>query len=299
MIFSRGLLHPFGVSFFIIVEKVCTKAQDLDLDLDHDHGPIGSVTKKIGAFLKSALPFIYAVQYQWLILLTFVDDHIIVVVNMLTTIFPPSKRLFNKIDRLIDAVETDLPAKFDNAMNKFPVFPFLHWVLTTCIAWMNFLIPTFTQYWRSSNDTWEKEIMVDINCENCNDNESQNDDHCENLERSSALLKSNNACKVVNCSAQCDDSKTSIPRSDQEANMKCSYKEILEKGKKESAEKKEDCVTDENPETYFSTDEAEEKDGNGSNENIVSEDPILELFEASWHMNPTKGSSFPTSYSFT
>ena len=57
--------------------------------------------------------------------------------------------------------------------------------------------------------------------------------------------------------------------------MKCSYKEILEKGTKENVEKK---VISE------AIDGKEE-----TVEVILSEDPILELFEASWSMKSGKG----------
>ncbi|KAL6982379.1 hypothetical protein U1Q18_017248 [Sarracenia purpurea var. burkii] len=105
--------------------------------------------------------------------------------------------------------------------------------------------------------------------------------------------------------------------------MKCSYKEILENGKKEDTEREENDIKEDNPnpiaiaserkavkisekgkkegtereENNIKEDNANpitigserevkisKKDENGSNESIRKEDPILQLFDSSWNM---------------
>lgn len=82
--------------------------------------------------------------------------------------------------------------------------------------------------------------------------------------------------------------------------MRGSYKDIFERGKRELfARRREMSATDQDLlESYYSTEEALECDenaGTGSDDNInVAEDPILELFDTSWHMNPAKAGSRST-----
>ena len=76
--------------------------------------------------------------------------------------------------------------------------------------------------------------------------------------------------------------------------LKCSYKEMLKKGKKakENTEKKEDGFMKANPKAVTRGREAtkgNKKDENGSNESIGEEDSILELFDSSWHMKQGRG----------
>ena len=86
------------------------------------------MAKRMDKIVALASPIFYVMQYQWLAVLCFADDHILVVENMIERHFPPSKRVFNKIDDLVRVTET-LPEKFDYAGNRFPTtvhqFPFL------------------------------------------------------------------------------------------------------------------------------------------------------------------------------
>ncbi|KAK3001259.1 hypothetical protein RJ639_020875 [Escallonia herrerae] len=324
----RRPLYTCGAAILAIVHKIYTKAQGV-------YGPIGSATKRIATLLNSVFPAIYALQCQWLAVLSFADDQILFIEGTIESLFPPSTLFFNKIDKLVHGAES-LPDKFDDAMNKFPVIihqvPFLDWALAYLISWLNLLITTLT-HWGSKN-TWEKEIMIDINC---------NDSHNENVEKSSPIPDSSQdeiktvgkvyfpvvipaneqseememSCRIFDSSGdeakviekehcptesptcvQCDVIESS-PRSESledEAKtvgmtvesdaVKFSYKEMLEKGTKENVGKKEDSTTEEVP-TIAGDDEVGdlgEKAADGKNEGLALEDPILELFEASWHL---------------
>lgn len=276
MLFRLGLLHPLGVSFLAIMQKACIKAQDTG-------GRIGSTTRRIARFTAPALPFIYAVQYEWLILLAFIDDHIRVLANILKNKYPPSTHLFRKIDRLIDNAVT-LPEKLDDVMSNFPMIiqrvPFLDSALTTIISCINLLLSMFT-HWRISYYTREKDIMVDVNCDGFSDESDRlvqvNTDHFKQVKEAKTI-------GIL-------------------TGMRGSYKDIFERGKRELFGRRRDSTaTDQDLlESYYSTEEALECDenaGTGSDENIVSEDPILELFDTSWHMNSAKASSLPAG-SFT
>uniref|UniRef100_A0A5B7BT39 Uncharacterized protein n=1 Tax=Davidia involucrata TaxID=16924 RepID=A0A5B7BT39_DAVIN len=297
-------LHTCGLSILVIVHRAYTIAQELN-------GPVGSMAKRIATFTASASPIIYAMQYQWLAVLSFVDDHILAVENMVETLFPPSAHLFNKIDELVHTAET-LPGKVDDAVNKFPMiihqFPFLDWALVHVISWLKFFISTLTHW--GSNNTREKEIMIDINCNNVN-NESESAAYnahcpvespipaqCENVEKKSSSISDSSQ----------DETKSTVGATVKPDTMKCSYKEVLEKGTKENSEKKKDSAgssMEEIPKAIVSEEEAcregKKKNGNKSIEGAVMEDPILELFEASWNMKPGKGgkgSSLPRSFSY-
>uniref|UniRef100_A0A5B6YV77 Uncharacterized protein n=1 Tax=Davidia involucrata TaxID=16924 RepID=A0A5B6YV77_DAVIN len=252
-------LHTCGVSILVIVHRVYTIAQELN-------GPVGSMAKRIATFTASASPIIYAMQYQWLAVLSFVDDHILAVENMVETLFPPSAHLFNKIDELVHTAET-LPGKVDDAVNKFPMiihqFPFFNWALVHLISWLKCLISTLTHW--GSNNTREKEIMIDINCNNVKKNQNQLTIHIALHVESST----HDGCEksLSDSSHSQDETKTILGRTVKlkpDINMKCIYKENgVEKGTKDNLE---DGAMEEFPKA------------------TVSEDAILELFEASWHM---------------
>ncbi|KAK3040818.1 hypothetical protein RJ639_029162 [Escallonia herrerae] len=323
----RRPLYTCGAAIMAIVHKVYTKTQGV-------YGPTGSSTRRIAPLLNSVFPSMYALQCQWLAVLSFADDQILSIEGTIETLFPPSTHLFNKIDKLVHDAEA-LPDKFDDAMNKFPVIihqaPFLDWALAYLISWLNLLITTLTHW--GSKSTWEKEIMIDTNC---------NDSHNENVEKSSPIPDSSQdeiktvggvyfpdgipaneqseelekSCRIFDSSqdeakmiekahcptesptcVQCDVIESS-PRSESfedEAKtvgmtfesdaVKFSYKEMLKKGTKENVGKKEDSSTEEAP--IIVDDEVgglREKAANGKNEGMALEDPILELFEASWHL---------------
>lgn len=256
------------------MQKACTKAQE-------NGGRIGSTTRRIARFTEPALPFIYAMQYELLVVLAFIDDHVRVLANIFKNRYPSSTYLFIKIDRLIDSAVT-LPEKLDDTMSNFPVIiqriPFLDGALTTLITCINLLLSIFT-HWRISFYTREKDIMVDVSCDSLSDD-------------SDRLVQLNT-----------DHSKEDVKEA-KTVGMRGSYKDIFERGRRELFGKKRESAADQDLlESYYSTEEALENDenaGTGSDENIVTEDPIMELFDTSWHMNPAKASALPAgSFTFT
>lgn len=298
----RRPLQICGASMLATAHIVCTKAQDSD-------NPIGSMAKRITPLINSALPLIYAMQYQWLVSLSFIDDRILAIENIVEFIFPPSKRLFNKIDDLVYTAEC-LPEKFDHVLNSFPVliqqFPFLDWVLHQLISWLTFLINAFT-YWGSKDNTREKEIMIDMNSSKSELADCYPVDYSKELsnalqtEEVTRLLPIadtsehwNKIVEEVYCPEESPctssfESATSSPLSvlsQDEAksagkkgktdNLKCSYKEILERGVNQNTENEEMDALQE-----FGW----EKDAKKSKEESILKDQIMELYEASRPLN--------------
>ncbi|KAK9277414.1 hypothetical protein L1049_006957 [Liquidambar formosana] len=304
----RRPLHTCAVSVSAIAHKASTKAQDFK-------DPIGSMTNRIATLATSISPFLYAMQFQWLAVLSFADDHILALENMVESVFPPSTHLFDRIDELLLIAET-LPGKFDNAVDKFPMIirqvPLLDWALVHVIAWLNIFLSRLT-YW-GSDSTREKEITVDTGCIECY-NESTPDDKAHHPMEPQVDIQSENMEKFPPVS----ETKTGDA-----GDVKCTYKEMLEKGTKENLEKNDDNLKKEKQKFDVGKEETGEgvgnangineslaKDGpirelfesaskeetgeggggnaNGSNESIAKDDPILELFESTWHMKPGRG----------
>lgn len=138
-------------------------------------GPIGSMTQKMASFCIYSLPCTNGLQLQWLSFLASVDNYILRSERIAEFVFPPSARLFDKINELAIATLI-LPRKFEDALDKFPMImqqvPFLDWALVHMIAWLNFLISALS-YW-GSKTTREKEITVVMSC-NDNDNDLKDD----------------------------------------------------------------------------------------------------------------------------
>ncbi|KAL5537323.1 hypothetical protein UlMin_044720 [Ulmus minor] len=216
----RRPLHTCGVSFLRMADTI------YHLIIQQSQPP-----SKLASLLA---PFVYAMQYQWLSLLSFADDHIFLSAqHTMQTFFPPSKHLFDKIDDILQTTET-FPQKFDGFLNRFPAIihhqaPFLDWALLRVISMLKLVITR-------SQSTREKEIMVDMNSHNKNEDE-------------------NNTTE-----AGCVNVKADVVG-------KASYKEVLEKPKKEV----DDHHKVEQDETQSPKD-----------------DPILHLFESGWLMKPKR-----------
>ncbi|XP_052187011.1 uncharacterized protein LOC127797869 isoform X2 [Diospyros lotus] len=261
----RRPLHTCGVSICAVGSKVHTRIQDLD-------GPVGSVMKRMSSSAAAALlPIVRAMQCQWLAVLSFADDHILAVEKLIETLFPPSARLFDKIDEFVHTAET-VPAKFDEAVSKFPLLihrvPVLDWAFTCLIAWLNFLIYALT-HWRLDY-TREKEIKVDTNSNNLKEEEEDHRPSESTADAHSADKKKRQPRK----SDSCKDVR------------KRSYKEMLEKGMKESAEEEEDGILEESSSAFT------RKQNEGEFiEGLGNEHPLLQLFDTSWHMKPVKVSN--------
>ncbi|XP_058093951.1 uncharacterized protein LOC131239996 [Magnolia sinica] len=148
-------LHTCAVALLSIAHKAYQKAEQF-------HGPIGSLARRLASL---ASPITCLILHQWLLILSFVDNQIIYLENTAETIFPPSRHVFDKIDSLVDISEA-LPRRFDDAVVHFPIMrhnvPTLNWVATYLSMVLNFLILTVGDW--SFNGTKEKEILVDVNC---------------------------------------------------------------------------------------------------------------------------------------
>ncbi|KAF8378112.1 hypothetical protein HHK36_029449 [Tetracentron sinense] len=241
--------------------------------------------------------------------------------NMVETIFPPSAYVFNKIDMLVHISEI-LPGKFDNVVDEFPMIiakvPFLNWASTHLSSGLKFLISTLTD-WRTDG-TKKKEIMIDINCDDLT-NELASEDTFQCPTRTISHAEHENEVIVKPSSTENSPPVSDTPQTETKSAgvmdkscaqggdglkpMKCTYKEVLEKGKKENVEEKCDCGKEETQEAMVSKGEVHkeaEMDANGRNEGVVKEDTILELFESGWHMNPGIGgngkSAFLCSFTF-
>ncbi|KAG7975367.1 hypothetical protein I3843_06G094300, partial [Carya illinoinensis] len=149
-------LQTCGVSILATARIAYNKAQDFN-------GPIGTTTRRIAKLVSFTSPLVYALLYPWLAILSFVDDQILSVENVVENIFPPSKYVFNKIDYLVQIIEI-FPEKFDYAMGRYAMIARqVHFdcTLVHIVCWLNFFITTLTHL--GSESTREKEILVDIN----------------------------------------------------------------------------------------------------------------------------------------
>ncbi|MED6187359.1 hypothetical protein PIB30_075700 [Stylosanthes scabra] len=153
-------LHACGVSIIAMAEIAIGKTQNVN-------GPLGANLRRIIAKLsRSATPFIYAMQCQFLAILSFMDDHIITAEKISEKMFPSSALAFDKVDELV-LIIASMPEKFDGAVNKVPEVihkvPLLEWAMALFISMLNGLVSIFDRYWGhgDSISTKEKTIGVD------------------------------------------------------------------------------------------------------------------------------------------
>uniref|UniRef100_A0A7N2LAD8 Uncharacterized protein n=1 Tax=Quercus lobata TaxID=97700 RepID=A0A7N2LAD8_QUELO len=277
-------LHTCGVSILAIVHIAYTKAQEFN-------GLIGSTARRVAKLAPFTGPLAYAMQYQWLAILSFADDQILAVENMIEKFFPPSNHVFNKIDYLVQVAET-LPEKFDYAYDKIPTI--VHQFRFDCalvqvIFLLNFFI-TKLSHWENGSAR-EKEIIVDINCEKQN-NEQAFVDEAQKPEKFQANVDSEKKESLP--------PNSEIPQAETETVDKAvgvtkgTYKEVLEKGTKEEKKAGEEHIEkmEKNEKINVDKEEAEkgeEHNEDESNQSLLNDDPIIELFESAWLMNPGSG----------
>uniref|UniRef100_A0A0V0HJJ3 Putative ovule protein n=1 Tax=Solanum chacoense TaxID=4108 RepID=A0A0V0HJJ3_SOLCH len=240
----RHLLYTCVASIFAIIHIACRKTEDCN-------GPIGSIIKKIWIGMSYIIPILYTMQFQWLSILSFIDKCILSSEIVIEKLFPPSSRLFDKIDKLAYVVE-NLPEKFDDMMEKLPMIihqvPFLDWALVHLIAWLNFWISCLTR-WGSKNAR-EKEIRIDVNQESTIKDFTLNSDASKDQ-----IMLSNEKSEIEEAispasSSTCDPfedtvsspiygSPIGIGTSNKDNHFgKCSYKDMLEKRTEEMKEEK-------------------------------------------------------------
>nr|GMD20821.1 uncharacterized protein LOC105168392 [Ipomoea batatas] len=154
------VLQTCGAAFLAIAHIICRRIM---VELK---GPIvSSMSQKLAFFstCATALPSIDDLEIRWLSFLGSLDDYILKSERIAEVVFPPSARLFDKIEELACAT-LFLPRKVEDGLDKFPIImqqvPFLDWALVHLIAWLNFLISALTHW--GSNPTREKEITMDM-----------------------------------------------------------------------------------------------------------------------------------------
>ncbi|CAJ1935651.1 unnamed protein product [Sphenostylis stenocarpa] len=269
-------LHTCAVSILAMVDIAVGKTQ-------HINGPLGSTLKRVTKSAKFATPLIYNMQIQWLTILSFIDDAILAIEKVTAKLFPPSTRVFDKVDEIVVMI-VSLPEEFDDAMNKFPAIihevPFLDWALTLVISRLNGLVSTLNHWGHENSRVNEKTIGVDKSCnEGCMD--SSNYMKSENLENFPPII-SECEFKVVHDPALL-------------SHVRASYKEALERGKEVNPHEKQNqgCEVDRG-------DDCEGKEGREKSDGIIKKcddhitksqvgeresvkEALLELFESSWH----------------
>ncbi|KAJ0544947.1 hypothetical protein HanIR_Chr08g0344141 [Helianthus annuus] len=225
----RRVLVTFATLITAIVQKI----------LKRMHIP----TTPIGEKAK----ILYVIEHNLLAILSFFDDHIMVIENLTENVFPSSTRVFDKIDDMVKASEC-LPKKLDEFFdNDVPTFiqrvPFLNRVI--------------------KKD--DKEIVIDITCHGYRE-EQENSFEYENVAKPD--LKEETSSKD-------DSTNTSKPVGNS------SLKDVIDDMNKEN-----ETMEDANGEFLYSARANSSADDIHQSEDQDQEDPIFDLFEAGWHMSP-------------
>ncbi|KAJ0969305.1 hypothetical protein J5N97_022182 [Dioscorea zingiberensis] len=162
------LLYITGTSFVTIAHKAFRRAEEFN-------GPFGALARTAASLLS---PIINPLEHQCLCILSSIDDRILATEDIAVQVFPPSMHLFIKIDKLATLLNS-LPDKFDQVFDQFIMLihqlPLVDWTLEQSILALQFLISSSEklisklQFSASSavsyNPNHEREIMVDINCD--------------------------------------------------------------------------------------------------------------------------------------
>ncbi|KAL5055441.1 hypothetical protein RYX36_036123 [Vicia faba] len=270
-------LHACGVSILTIGDIAVAKTQNIN-------GPLGSTFRKMAKLDKFITPLIYTIQYQWLIILAFIDDRILAAENITEKLFPPSRYVFDKIDEIVLMILC-LPDKFDGALNKnvpeiIHKVPFLEWTLKTVTSKMDSLVSTLR---RENSSVDEKTIGVDINF--CN-NDSRETESGASEEYLDFPMDPSSVESFPSIPEAENKSVAAVPC----ANIKkSSYKEVLLESNEKKIDNDECEDEDGGKEKKVEECESDEKFQGGKNESVKYEyDPLMDLFESAWLMSPRR-----------
>ncbi|MCL7035147.1 hypothetical protein MKW94_003099 [Papaver nudicaule] len=99
-----GPLHTCGKAILITAHKAYKKAEGLP-------DPLGSITQAISTFVG---PVMHAMLCYLLVVLSFVDDRVLTIENVVENVFPQSRYVFSKIDAFVHT----LPTKSENTLEN-------------------------------------------------------------------------------------------------------------------------------------------------------------------------------------
>ncbi|KAE9610510.1 hypothetical protein Lalb_Chr07g0187361 [Lupinus albus] len=284
-------LHACGVSILTIVDTIFSKTQNIN-------EPFGSTLRRVTNLAKIFTPLIVAIQYQWLAILSFIDDHILEAEKLTEKLFPPSTYLFDKVDELVLMIMS-LPQKFDGAINiLFPMMihhvPLLEWTLSCIISWLNGLVSILNHWEEKNSSIKEKTISVYKSSDDLMEDSSNGINSKGSVESFPSMLEASegeNVKGVKDMEDSCpkkgsykevllDRGKEENPHEKQiggEGSL--SYKEVLLKiGKEDKYQDIKDSVNEEN-ESAMKLLQVERSES-------MKDDPLLELFESAWLMKP-------------
>ncbi|KAL9665226.1 hypothetical protein QQ045_020639 [Rhodiola kirilowii] len=325
----RRILHTCAVSMLATADRASAKVTVFN-------GPFGFVMNRVIGFVTTKGPFAGLYRFQThllLLVLSFVDDRVLKVENIVEDHFPSSSFVFDKIDNVVSFTES-MPEKIDQAADKVSLvvnkFPPLSSCVAKLVHLVNLLISQLRAWWRSEyvGNTKERDIMVDTNCDKnrhgktkrvvCDEAVCQIELHPLTTSHTTSLddkFQKSGSMKEEPDTKICNENRAT---NTDECVPKCSYKEVLEKGRsfKEVLEKgissykdvlekgikgeaegqlEEEAVKDCNSkgnnlkqvenikvENSCTTDNVVQ--GNGDGMVNGGNDPILELFESAWHM---------------
>lgn len=197
---------------------------------------------------------LYGIEHQLLAILSFVDDHVMVIEGLVEAVWPSSTRVFDKIDDIVKASES-LPVKFDD---------FFDHEVPALLQRVPFLCRVFKKD--------EKEIVIDITC------------HGYKVEPEKAFEYEDVAKPALEDEkARKDDVMDVLKPS---GNL--SVKEAIDAINKEN-----ENMEDANADFLYSARASSNADEilQSEDQEQDQEDPIFDLFEAGWHMSPRALSS--------
>ncbi|XP_038884034.1 myelin transcription factor 1 [Benincasa hispida] len=237
----RRPLQTCVVSFLAVAHSTCSRAQNLD-------GRLGSITRKMVRIAKLMKPLIFVLQYQCLLVLSFIDDRLLAIANILEKIFPPFKLVFDKIDHLLHLIET-FPSKFDDAVDEIPCFNqvlLLDWTVTHAISLLKFMITILMNWGRDG--TREKEILVDMNYKEGRKSESTDKSECCSEGIVSSVSETQQAEAAMDEKMKSNSVKGTckeVLKMDEDSKENEKSTNGVEKGTRNEMDDKEDCKNNE------------------------------------------------------
>lgn len=243
-------------AFITIVYKTYQRIEGLN-------GTIGTLAWVVASM---ARPIVHPLGHLWLLILAFADVQILAMEDIITSIFPPLIPIFAKVDELAFLAQS-LPNMFDNTIDGFLMLvhqlPLLDYALTKLENLVNMKIDL--------DSSKETEIVVDINCYERQNWDEGSLHEAKETEKRMHKAKDDGKAKIM------EKDIKEVERSCEEIMDTLERMGIVEEGKRH-----------------------EKKDGVGVNEGkmVVSQsqessdgeqrDPILELFDEGWQLNPLK-----------
>ncbi|ERN06890.1 hypothetical protein AMTR_s00005p00253060 [Amborella trichopoda] len=248
--------------------------------MERGEGALGHLTQILASWVG---PVSYMMQYQWLALLSFTDDQVLAITDIVEALWPPSSIIFNKMDHL-GIMSEQLPNRIDAwvidgspmIVSTQNLLELASSILNSSLCFLSDIVPI--RFSMDSNpmgeekdDDDEVEETADDKSVSLEEDQWRAETLKDEIEKGLVIMGMEIMELYIGPPSPTSSSEETMNKDVKSGNVPAA----LKTNNLEVA-----MVKEVKPHSGSESSTASSKDV------VVDSDPILELFEAGWHMKP-------------